>query len=331
MQDHKEAGAEAPLQTAAGLITRRGLLAAAGVAIPTLGFLAQNAPGAQAPTRETSAPGKYGYPSTYSPTPVTIYTSPKWIRVVFGGKVVADSRQVLLVYDYGGIPVYYFPKKDVRTEYLKPSNHRTVDPTKGEASYYTLQVGDKVSEDAAWHFPKPSSSDPDLKNPPDLREYVSFVWEKVDGWYEEGEEIFRHARDPYKRIDVLNSTRHVRVILGGETVAETRRPVILFETGIVPRYYIPKEDVRRDLLVESDHKSQCPYKGVAGYYSVQVGQQLFKDIIWYYRFPLPEVARIANNLAFYNERVDDIVVDGEKLPKEGLFGDEKRARQLRKS
>ena len=94
----------------------------------------------------------------------------------------------------------------------------------------------------------------------------------IDHWYEEDEEVFVHPRDPYHRVDVLESYRHVRVSVNGEVIAETDRPRILFETGLPPRYYITPEDVREDVLVESEKKTQCPYKGVASYHSVEAGR-----------------------------------------------------------
>ena len=138
----------------------------------------------------------------------------------------------------------------------------------------------------------------------------------MDAWYEEGEEVFGHAHDLNHRIDVLQSSRHIRVVMGGTTVAESRRPVLLFETGIQTRYYLPKEDVKQDLLRPSDRKTLCAYKGEASYYSVAAGGKLFNDVIWYYRYPTPEVGKIANNLAFYSENADvAFFVDGRELPR----------------
>jgi len=102
----------------------------------------------------------------------------------------------------------------------------------------------------------------------------------MDAWYEEEEEIFLHPRDPYKRVDVLKSSRHVRVVLSGETIAESDRPHLLFETGLPPRYYFPEEDVRMDLLEQSESTSICPYKGKDVYLSAKIGDELFEDLAW---------------------------------------------------
>ncbi len=150
---------------------------------------------------------------------------------------------------------------------------------------------------------------------PDLRGYVAFVWDAMEAWFEEEEEVFKHARDPYKRIDCLPSRRQVRVILGGEVVADTDRPILLYETGYLARYYIPRLDVRMDLLKESSTVTRCPYKGLAHYHSVQVGGQLYEDIVWYYPHATTESAPIAGGyLCFYDERVDRVEVDGEVNP-----------------
>ena len=241
--------------------------------------------------------------------------SPRWVRVTFGGEVIADSRRVLMVIERGRTPVYYFPQQDVRMERLTPANLKTHNDRMGDASYFSLKVGNKAAENAAWHYPEPHATGAGLTTAPDLRGYVTFKWDDMDGWYEEGEEVFVHPRDPYHRVDVLQSPRPVKVVLGGITVAESQRSVFLFETNFPARYYLPKADVRLDLLRPSDTITRCPYKGEARYYSVAVGDQLFKDVIWYYRYPTTACSSIANNLAFYTEKTDATFVDGKELPK----------------
>ena len=139
---------------------------------------------------------------------------------------------------------------------------------------------------------------------------VSFDWNAMDSWYEEEEEVFVHARDPHKRVDVLLSSRHVRVEVNGETVAETRRPHLLFETSLPTRYYIPAEDVRMELLEPSHLHTRCPYKGTAGYWHVNAGGQRVRNLVWSYRETIPENPRIRDLLCFFNEQVD-LYVDGE--------------------
>jgi uncharacterized protein (DUF427 family) len=128
-------------------------------------------------------------------------------------------------------------------------------------------------------------------------------------WLEEDEPVYTHPRNPYTRVDILNSSRHVRVEIDGVTVADSRNPRILFETGLPPRYYLPLTDIRTDLLQPSGTQTSCPYKGTAAYWSVETGSRLHKDIVWIYRTPLPESQKIAGLAAFYDEKVD-VFIDG---------------------
>jgi uncharacterized protein (DUF427 family) len=230
--------------------------------------------------------------------------SPRRVRVVFGDETVADSRRVKLMHEKGHLPVYYFPEEDVRMDLLEVTDHTTHCPFKGDASYWSVRVGEKVAENAVWSYPEPIESAPQISG------YLAFYWRKVDHWYEEDEEVFVHPRDPYHRVDVLESSRNVKVSLNGEVVAETDRPTILFETGLPPRYYIPPEDVREDALVPSDKQTQCPYKGTASYHSVEAGGETIEDLVWHYPEPIPAAAKIRDNLSFFNEKVD-LEVDGE--------------------
>jgi uncharacterized protein (DUF427 family) len=134
-------------------------------------------------------------------------------------------------------------------------------------------------------------------------------WDELDAWFEEDEQVFVHPRDPYTRVDTVHSSRHVRVGIEGVTLGETRRPILLFETGLPARYYIPKLDVRMDLLEPTESVTRCPYKGVARYWSARLGDKLVKDIVWSYPAPIPECPKIENLLSFYNEHVD-MNVDG---------------------
>ena len=232
--------------------------------------------------------------------------SPRWVRVQFGGITIADSEHMMLLTEDSRIPVYYFPREDVREEYLEPSDVRMQDPRKGETLYWSVRVGDRVARDAACAVDRPAAESQALRG------YVAFQWNMMDHWYEEDDEVFVHARDPYKRVDTLHSSRHVRITVDGEMIAESRRPILLFETGLPTRYYLPPRDVRTDVLVPSDTVTQCPYKGIAKYWSIRLGEREFKDMAWSYPFPLPEIPKIEGLIAFYNERVDALVVDGEE-------------------
>ena len=139
--------------------------------------------------------------------------------------------------------------------------------------------------------------------------------EALLAWFEEKEEVFVHARDPFKRIDTVKTDRHVKVIVNGETVAETTESVMLLEPGHPVRYYLPMADVRAEVLRPSDTISNCAYKGSANYFSIAVGDQTLEDAAWEYKYPTPESSKVMGMLCFFNERVDAIIVNGEELAK----------------
>ena len=232
----------------------------------------------------------------------------KRVRARFGGATIADSRRVLILFEQGHLPVYYFPLEDVDAEYLEPSDKHTTCPRKGEASYYTIRVGDRAAEDAAWRYPDPIDECPDISG------HVAFYWSKMDTWWEEDDEVFKHAKDPYHRVDALRSSRHVKVEIDGEVVAETDRPLLVVETGLPPRWYVPRADVRLELLTPTDTHSTCPYKGVASYFSMTVNGADYEDIVWTYNAPWPECPKIEQAMCFFNERdAVTLTVDGEDV------------------
>lgn len=233
--------------------------------------------------------------------------SPRHVRVSFGGETIADTRRAMLLREAGHVPVYYFPHEDVRRDLMTETDHHTRCPYKGEASYWSISAGGKTAENAVWSYLDP------LPNARSIAGYVSFYWNQMDAWYEEEDEIFVHARDPYKRVDVLNSSRHVQVVVAGEMIADSRRPHLVIETGHLLRYYLPREDVRMELLEPSPTQSRCPYKGIASYWSANVNNLRQKDVVWSYELPIPECSKIKDLMCFFNERVDSIVVDGEPL------------------
>ena len=229
--------------------------------------------------------------------------SPRHVRAVVNGVAVAHSKRVLLLRERGHVGVYYFPMDDVRMDLLTPTDKHTRCPYKGEASYWSIEVDGRRVENAVWGYEDP------LPERVDIKGHVAFYWDKVDQWFEEDEEVFVHPRDPHHRVDACRSRRNVRVVVGGETVAETDRPVLVFETGLPVRYYIPKQDVRLGLLRETDTVTACPYKGQARYWSV--GE--VKDAAWSYTYPLPAVSAITAHVCFFQERVDEVWVDGEQV------------------
>ncbi len=233
---------------------------------------------------------------------VRVERAAKRVRVYLGGQVVADTRRPWLVWERPNYPYYYFPREDVRSELLVDTGERKRSPSRGDAHLYTVRVGDAVAASAAYTYPDSPI--------PELRDAFAFRWHAMDHWFEEDEEVYVHPRDPYTRVDILHSSRRVRVELDGVTLAETQRPTLLFETGLPTRYYLAKTDVRMDLLTPTDHRTECPYKGVAEYWSATVNGTVYENLVWSYPFPSLESVKIAGLVAFYNEKTD-IYVDGE--------------------
>jgi uncharacterized protein (DUF427 family) len=232
---------------------------------------------------------------------VRIESSAKRVRAYLGGEVVADTLHPALVWEVPYYPTYYFPVDDVRTDLLVPDGQATHSPSRGDGRLFTIKAGGKEAPGAALRY-----EDSPME---ELRQLVRLEWNAMDAWFEEDEEIFTHGRDPYTRVDILSSSRQVRVEVDGVTVAESASPKLLFETGLPARYYLPKPHVRMDLLIPSTTVSHCPYKGQAEYWSVRSGDGLHTDLAWSYRMPLPESQKIIGLIAFYNEKTD-IYVDG---------------------
>ena len=233
---------------------------------------------------------------------VRVEPGPKRVRAYLDGIPVVDSAHVRLVWEQPNYPVYYFPLDDVRSDLLHPTGETRHSPSRGDAQLCDVRVGDRVAPAAAYRY-----ADSPLE---ELRELVAFTWSAMDHWFEEDEEVHVHPRSPYTRVDILPSSRVVRVEIDGVIVAESSHPTLLFETGLPTRYYFPKPDVRLDLLVPTESSSGCPYKGTARYWSVVIGDTVHADYAWAYDYPLPESIRIAGLICFYNERVD-LFVDGE--------------------
>jgi len=236
--------------------------------------------------------------------------SQKRVRAYLEGDLVADTSAPLLVWENSHYPAYYIPAADIRAE-LIPAGQSEQLPRLGEAELLHVKTAAGTAELAARRYPDSPVAE--------LRDAVRLEWGAMSEWLEEDEPVYVHPRSPYTRIDILASSRLVRVEIDGVAVAESRQPRILFETGLPPRYYLPLADLRMDLLRPSDRSTQCPYKGTASYWSVDTnpaaaGGRLHKDVVWIYRSPLPESQKIAGLAAFYNERVD-LYLDGVKQPR----------------
>jgi uncharacterized protein (DUF427 family) len=219
---------------------------------------------------------------------------PRRVRAVVAGTTVVDTTGAMLLHETAIRPVVYVPLADVDAALLAPTQTRTHCPFKGDASYWTVTAGDRVVEDALWAYEQP------LPDAGWLQGYGALYWEKVDTWLVEDDEV-TSILDPYHRIDVHPTSRRVTVTVKGERIAESTRAKLLFETGLAPRAYLPREDVAVELTPTST-TSHCPYKGDASYWS---GAGV-EDLAWSYETPLRESEPVRGLVSFWG---DDVVVE----------------------
>ena len=248
----------------------------------------------------------------------------KRIRAVLDGGTVVDTTRALLVWEPRRIvPSYAIPGDDIaadlvpheeaaadatgtmgvrmpelsRRPVLDPSIPFAVHSTEGRA--VDLRAGGQHRPGAGFY-----PADPELAG------HVVLDFAAFDAWYEEDERNVAHPRDPFHRIDVLPSSRHVQVELEGHVLAESSRPALLFETMLPTRYYLPRDDILAE-LTPSSTRTWCAYKGQASYWSATVGNRVVPDLAWTYQQPLPDAAHVGGLIAFFNERLD-VIVDGER-------------------
>jgi uncharacterized protein (DUF427 family) len=174
-----------------------------------------------------------------------------------------------------------------------------VDGTNGQVHHARLSVGEKSTEQLL------------IFKTPHLSNLVRIPFAGIDQWFEEDVAIYQHPKDPYKRIDILKSTRSIKIALDGVTLAESSSPLFLLETSLRTRYYLPLTSVKWEYLTKSQTETYCPYKGKANYWNVSVGGKTHKDLVWEYVYPTVESGPIAGHLCFYNEKMD-VWVDGVK-------------------
>ena len=237
---------------------------------------------------------------------------PRRVRALLGGEVVVDTTRALYVWEWPNYPQYYIPVADVRRDLLVAEGH-TQHSARGDVDVHGLRVGD-IHRPGAARLLTESHVD-------QLSGTVRFEWAALDAWFEEDERVFVHPRNPYVRVDTVRSTRAVRIELDGVVLAESRSPLMLFETGLPTRYYLNRTEIDFDHLLPTDTVTECPYKGTtSGYWSVRVDGKVHRDLAWTYQFPTREVLPIAGMIAFYNERVD-LFLDGRQLerPKTHFF------------
>ncbi len=222
----------------------------------------------------------------------------KRVRAVFNGETIADTPNAYLLYDHIYAPRYLFPKSDVNMDALTAQADPNHNRMYGIITHHTLTVGDRTAEKAALTYAEPREGYDDISD------FVGFDWHSIDQWFEEDEEIFGHARHPYLRTDVRDTSRRVQVSINGHTVADTTNATVLFETGLLPRFYIPLGDINNAYLRPVDTHTVCPYKGEASYYDIVVGEQTVADGGWYYPTPYRGLETFMGKVAFYNEHPD---------------------------
>lgn len=230
------------------------------------------------------------------------------VRATFGGRTVLDTTTGRLLHESNILPVLYVPSDDVDQDLLTPTDHSTHCPFKGDAAYWTITVGDRTAENAVWGYPDPNTDALWLKG------YQAFYWDKMDAWFDEDEAVEGHLRDPYHRVDARRASRHVRVTAGDTVLAESARPVVVSETGLPNRFYLPEGDVRTELLTSSTTRSHCPYKGWASYWSLRDGRGpvASDDVAWSYEDPFSDVAKATGHLCFLAEGITT-EVDGDSI------------------
>lgn len=238
--------------------------------------------------------------------PGTVEPGSVRVRAYSSGVLVADADPPLLVWEHRFYPQYFFTPDQVTAE-LRPTGPGRRSRSLGPSETFDAVVGDRVLTGAAQRYPE-APVEP-------LRTMTTLTWSAFDTWLAEEEVIHTHARDPYVRVDAMPSDRHVRVVADGVVVAESRRPVVLVQSGQPPRYYLPRTDVRTDLLTATDTVSHCAYKGTATYWTLKVGDLVVPDIVWGYDAPLREGLAVAGLVCFWAENSADleVYVDGERI------------------
>jgi uncharacterized protein (DUF427 family) len=224
------------------------------------------------------------------------------MRVRLAGEWIADSDDVVLLHEPGHYPVAYFPIAAIRGGALRPTDRVTHHRDLGATAWFTVTVGDRTVERAAWQLT-------DLPgHAAVLRDRIAFAWPAMDAFYEEDERIVGHAADPYHRNDIRQTSRHLVVRDGDRVIADTTRPLALYESGFAPRWYVPRADIDESALIPVDGQSFCPYKGLASYYDI--GEHA--RAAWSYRDAWPEVRRVADMVSFEPEKID-VFLGGKRL------------------
>jgi uncharacterized protein (DUF427 family) len=233
-----------------------------------------------------------------------LYAEPlrRRMRVQFGGAWIADSENVILLFEPGHYPMAYFPESDVSADTLQPTDYTTDHRELGLTSWYAVRAGEKSAPRGAWQHTKlPVYAS-------ELRGRVAFAWPAMDAFYEEDERIVGHAADSYHRIDIRQSSRNLVVRHHDRIIANTTRPLVLYESGFAPRWYVPRADIDESGLTPVEQQTFCPYKGLCSYYDVGDAHLA----VWSYPEAYPEVHRISNLVSFEPD-ILTVHLDGKQL------------------
>ncbi|OAG09602.1 DUF427-domain-containing protein [Paraphaeosphaeria sporulosa] len=236
--------------------------------------------------------------------PHKIEATPRRVRALFGGSYVLDTTKAYHVWEHPYYPQFYIPSTAL-TPSANLTKNSSVSGTSDKVHFGTLSVTNKTTNT------RTTTDRILIFSTKDLKDLVKIDFAALDQWFEEDVPIYQHPKDPYKRIDILSSTRPVKVALDGVTLAESSSPLFLLETTLRTRYYLPPTSVNWEVLSKSDTITYCPYKGRANYYNVTINGKEYKDLVWYYQYPTAESATVVGHLCFYNEKVD-VWVDGVK-------------------
>ena len=251
------------------------------------------------------APGAVGRFLVPDPLPERLlFAEPlrRRMRVRFGGAWIADSEDVVLLHEPGRYPVAYFPLDDITDGVLEPSEHTTRHRDLGPTSWYTVQAGEHSAQRAAWQH----TGLPDHAS--ELKGRVAFGWRAMDAFYEEDERIVGHAADPYHRIDIRQTSRHLVVRHENQVIADSTRPLVLYESGFAPRWYVPRADVDESALTPAEGQTFCPYKGLASYYDIGDARRA----AWSYQDAWTEVRCISGLISFEPDKLA-VSFDGKRL------------------
>ncbi|KAL2071115.1 hypothetical protein VTL71DRAFT_12350 [Oculimacula yallundae] len=224
--------------------------------------------------------------------PVKLEPTCRQVRALFDGVFLFDTTSAVHVWEHKYFPQFWVPLSSFAPGVLIPGPRFD---DEGFAYQGTVKGASKSSNRVVVFEKGP------------LEGLVRVEFKAMDAWFEEDQQIYDHPKNPYTRIDILPSSRKIEVKIGGITVAESNNPMFLFETGLRTRYYLPKTSVNWKYLSPSTTTTKCPYKGKANYYNATVDGKEYKDIVWWYEYPITESAAVQGLVCFYNEKVETYV------------------------